>query len=87
MKQGGSQSSNYSPLIAKAVVNGNASALADNKAGTKTKEEYHSQFKTSKPEKPIDWASDYKKKEKDKIKFINETKKDQIQEITYVTKC
>lgn len=59
------------------------------KASTKTKDEYASQFKSKKPEKPITWKDPVDKKieQKKNIEFINETKKDQITEITYVTKC
>lgn len=54
------------------------------KGTVKSNEEFKSQFKNRKPEvAPLDWASDVIQREK----HINETKKDVIQDIQYVTKC
>lgn len=69
MKQGGTLSSQYSPLIAKNLVEGSKTSL------TKPAIKPYSEPKT---EKPIDWASESKIESKKKLDFINETKKDQI---------
>ena len=58
----GGASGNYSPQIAKQFVEGygtNASAGKNmTKGNIKTQEEFDSLFKTKKPEKSLDWASD-----------------------------
>jgi len=71
-------------MIAKKLVDVSSTSLTDkNQASVKSKEEYKSQFK--KFEKPFDTVADLQKKEKEKTKFIDETNKDQIQVISYVT--
>lgn len=63
MRQGGQFAGHYTPMIAKKLVEGaSGKAVDSSKAGIRTKEEFQNQFKTKKPEKPIDWKNHTDKK-------------------------